>query len=166
MAKGDEEKPKKRVSLEVLQDRPKTLLEQAELGNADAEGRSPGAWVLLGTFAVFTILVPLAMTVMMLLRNFGGPIGFRTLLVASITCLCISCFGGGYLVGRFGGPSRPKHAAWTGALAGLVMWGLTIATGASNLGGRSLYGAVVLLLTVPAAWLGGVRGRRSRKPGD
>jgi putative membrane protein (TIGR04086 family) len=163
-----EPEPKKRVSLSVLQEKPKTLLEQAELGNADeGEARSPLAWVLLGAFGNFTILVPLAMVAMALLRKLsGGQPRWVPLLVTSIVCLCISSFGGGYLVGRFGGRSRPREGMLTGALAGLVMWALSVLTGGTTLGARVLLGAVILVITVPAAWLGGRQGYRSRKDGD
>src|SRR5258708_2570148 len=103
---GDGEK--RRVSLKVVSDGPKTLLERAELGDGAPSERSPWAWVLLGAFANFAVLVPLAMLTMALLKGIYSRSTDRPvwLVVLAIVCLCISSVAGGWLVGRFGGRAR------------------------------------------------------------
>ena len=149
---------KRRVSLKVVHDTPKTLLDRAELGDGSPSERSPWAWVLLGAFANFAVLVPLAMLTMALLKGIYSRGTDRPLwlVVVAIVCLCISSIGGGYLVGRFGGRARALEGMYSGIAAGLVMWGLS----------RTPMGFVILAWTAPAAYLGGWLGRRSRKSGD
>jgi tRNA-(ms[2]io[6]A)-hydroxylase len=119
------------------------------------EERPRGAWIVLGALAVFAVLVPLAMVTLAALRAMN-VVGAGGLAVASLACVAASSAVGGYLVGRFGAKAGPREGALAGALAGVVMWALS----------RTPLGALILPVTVGAAWLGARRGRRARQPGD
>lgn len=116
------------------------------------EERSPAAWVMLGVLAVFTVLVPLAMIVMAIAKGAPSP-GF--FVVASVLCVGLSAYAGGYLVGRFGN-AGPFGGAVSGALAGLLMWALS----------RAALGVVIVPLTAAFAHFGARAGKNGRKPGD
>ncbi|MBL8717595.1 MAG: hypothetical protein JNL79_16535 [Myxococcales bacterium] len=119
------------------------------------EERSRGAWIILGALAVFAVLVPLAMLAMAMVKAMGQP-GPGVLIAVSVVSVSASSFAGGYLVGRFGAKAGPREGGLAGALAGLVMWGLS----------RTPLGVVILPVTAAAASLGARVGVRSRKPGD
>ncbi len=116
------------------------------------EERSPVAWMMLGVFAVFVVLVPLAMLAMALSKGSTSP---AFLVVLSVVCVGVSAFAGGYLVGRFGN-AGPWGGAVSGVLAGLVMWALS----------RVALGGVIVPLTAAFAHFGARAGRNGRKPSD
>lgn len=146
---------KKRVSLPVHgQRQPKRAIDDVEDPGAPT-ARAPAAWILLGALAMFAIFMPLAYVAIGML----GALETHTVAptaIATAVCVAIAAFGGGYIVGRFGGHARAREGALSGALLGLVLWAMT----------RMLLGVVVLAITTPAAFFGARFGRRSRKPGD
>ena len=152
--------PKKRVSLPVVTSQgrdagKKTLLDQAELGD-DETTRGPWSWVILGAMAIFVALVPLSMLVMAILRRVyasteSPPVA--PLVAASVAAIALSCFAGGFLVGRFGPRMTATLGAATGALSGVVLWALS----------RAALGGLVLLVATPFAALGAHLGRKRRR---
>lgn len=149
------------------------------------EARPPWQWVGFGVAATFAAWVPLqylaeAATQRLLAAWVAGAstasdvatalaslssserarvwavvLGFRV--VPAIT----SSFFGGYVVGRWGGDhAGPREAAIAGASTALVVSVLALAA----FGGVVWWTpALVLVLTTPPAWLGGIVGMRRRK---
>ncbi len=149
---------KKRVSLPVI----RSSLGGIDLGEDAPSARAPGSWIMLGALATFAFVMPLALIVSGVLgsvyRSGGGALGTSPIPIAigAVISLFIGAFGGGYIVGRFGGRAGAREGGLAGALAGLVFWAMS----------RMLAGIAILVVTWPAAYLGGRIGKRSRKPGD
>lgn len=156
----DDEQPKKRVSLKIVGEGEKqTLLQRAEIGDEAATERSPAAWVILGAIAVFVVLVPLSMLSLgVAQRIYGQDAEARhpwPLVIVAVVSIVVSCACGGFLVGRFGPRVDARKGAFSGAIAGVVLWALS----------RTPLGFVLVLVAAPSAALGAFVGRRARKIG-
>jgi tRNA-(ms[2]io[6]A)-hydroxylase len=142
------------------------MLAQAEVADASDEERPPWHWSAIGAAAIFLAWLPLAYVV-------NGPLGglFNGGLAAKIAAVALNLgaflvagFGGGYLIGRFGGKAGVKEATVGGVAAAAFAWALAAAQARSGL-------LVWLMLLVGMAMLGGgaarVGGRfgvHARKP--
>jgi tRNA-(ms[2]io[6]A)-hydroxylase len=119
-----DDKPKRR--LPVLKEP-----EVADPGDAD---RPPWHWSAIGTVAIFVLWLPLAYLSAILSKHLLGgasadDISFaRRALIAGINLLgfMIGAFGGGAIVGRFGGKAGLKEATFAGFATALIAW-ITIA---------------------------------------
>ncbi len=164
MADASKPPAKKRISLPVVGQSQRPL-DGVDTGEG-VPTRSPAAWVLLGALATFAVLLPLSMVAMALLkaayasRGDAGAIDAGPIAIVSIVCVGISSAAGGWIVGRFGGKAGAREGALSGLVAGLVMAGL------GALGAPLYLSLVILVVTIPTAWLGARRGRATRKPGD
>lgn len=153
--------PKKKVSLPVVGQKPRSDGDDQGFGQGfgPPTAKSPAAWVVLGALSMFAVLVPLAMLSMTFLRGYyerTSTVSPGPTIAVAVAAVALAAFAGGTIVGRFGHRCGPREGALSGVLAGLVMWGMS----------RTGMGVAILLVTVPAAWVGAVRGRRARKPGD
>lgn len=144
---------KKRVSLPVV-GQPRRAIDDVEDPGAPT-ARAPAAWILLGALATFALFLPLAYVAVGVLGAIHVTSVAPTAIITSL-CVAVAAFGGGYIVGRFGGKAGPREGALAGALVGLVLWAMT----------RLLVGVVIVVLTTPLAYAGARFGRRTRKPGD
>lgn len=165
MADASKPPAKKRVSLPVVGQSQRPL-DGVDTGEGIPSARAPAAWILLGALATFAVLIPLSMLAMALLKAIyasradSGSIDAGPIAIVSILCVSIASAAGGWIVGRFGGKAGPREGALSGVVAGLVMAGL------GALGAPVYLSLVILVVTVPTAWLGARRGRATRKPGD
>jgi hypothetical protein len=148
------------------------------------EERPPWHWSAIGAVLVFTAWLPLAMIGQWLSARLVGmivPAGVegdtaaalavlppdrRALLHASlvgpqIVMFLLATYGGGFLVGRFGGKAGAKEAAVAGVLAASTAWALTAAS--QGLGRTFFLWPPVALLGLVGAYLGGRHGVRSRR---
>ncbi|MBX7197062.1 MAG: hypothetical protein K1X94_33745 [Sandaracinaceae bacterium] len=150
---------KKRVSLPVV-GQPRAVA-GVDVGEGVPTARAPLAWVFLGALAVLAIMLPLMyLGVALVGAIYRAPVGGPKTVAAAgvVAALVVACsaFGGGYLVGRFGGRAGPREGAAAGLLAGLALWAMT----------RMPIGVILIVLTTPLAWVGARLGRRTREPGD
>lgn len=153
-----DEKPKRR--LPVLKEP-----EVAEPGDAD---RPPWHWSAIGTVAIFVIWLPLAyLSAIVGERLLGGAdikdISFvRTAAIAGVNLLglMLGAFGGGMIVGRFGGRAGLKEATFAGFTTALIAW-LTIALK----GAGFIMLAVLIGVSAGMARLGAWIGLRMRVSG-
>lgn len=146
----------------------------------DAEPpRPPWHWVGFGTVAIFVAWLPLAYLAESVsdrivasrlppgdaaelgerLRALS-PAARRTAVVLMalphVAALVLAALAGGFLVTRFGAGTRPREAALSGLLVGLLALGLTYAQT-----GVSLAPVIVPMVATLAAWGGGRLGRRA-----
>jgi tRNA-(ms[2]io[6]A)-hydroxylase len=157
--------PKKRVQLTVLQ-------QSDPDGAAGAgEGRSPGAWVVLGAMATITMVVLFgSLAAFAISSSYGGvggnvpPQAGNAVALAGVVVIAISSGIGGYLVGRWGGKAGPREAALSGLVAGSFLWLLSIKGLPAGL--AAMTGVGLVLVAVPCAYRGGRTGIRARRPGD
>lgn len=150
----------------------------------DEEPRPPWHWVGFGVVLTFAAWLPLAALAealkgRALLRVLGpvdGPdsaaramvslgAGGRVMVVLltvglPVVAMAIGAAAAGYVVGRYGGTTRPREAGLAGAASAIVACALAWAASGVDL--RLLGIALVL---APAAWLGGLRGVRARARG-
>lgn len=155
---------------------------QEPSGEDPLPSRAPWQWVALGTVAIFVVWLPLAAACQALaarivshwLGTFASPeeaalalarvdsdIRLRATVVLvgfPLVGLVVASFGGGALVGRWGGSAGVREAALSGASAALIAALLTLLSGALSW---------APLLAIPpaalAAAVGGALGRALRR---
>jgi hypothetical protein len=136
--------------------------------STDESDRPAWQWVCFGAGAIFVAWLPLSAIAFALasrVAQTADPEDRARLLRDGIaigmtyaSAIALGALGGGFIVGRWaGGGVGTRHAA----LSGLAAAGVAMALSCASFGfaPRSLLVAVV---TVPAATLGGVLGRRGR----
>lgn len=104
------------------------MLPKVEVADESDEDRPPWHWSAIGAVAVFIAWLPLAYIVNGPLgRLFDGGLSASIAAVAlNITAFAAAAFGGGYLVGRFGGRAGMKEATVCGLAAATIAWALTV----------------------------------------
>ncbi len=176
-----------RRRLPVVQSAPPPASPSGASGDDDSiEDRPPWHWVGFGTVAVFAAWLPLAWVAQSLgerimksrlagiadadvpahlARLSGGEIFamFLPMAIFHVIALGLASAAGGYLVGRFGSGTTVREPSLTGGVVALIAIMLTFSRG----GGASLAatGAIILLVAVGSAALGGRRGLRKKDKG-
>jgi MFS family permease len=148
------EAPKRRLPL---------LAEVADESDVD---RPPWHWSAIGASAIFLAWLPLAYVVngpLGLLRE-GGPVARVAAIALNIAAFALAAFGGGYLVGRFGGRAGSKEATVAGFAAAAIAWALAAAQARSGALVWILLLAAMATLGAGSSRLGGRVGLRRRKP--
>jgi hypothetical protein len=127
--------------------------------DAEAAARPGWQWVLIGSGLLVTIWTPVVALVLTLFRP--GP-GLSAILAGSTFAL--AALAAGYLVGRFGTRSRPRHAIFAGLLAAAEIWLLALLGGAFTSPAVAI-SALLSLSLVAAVFCGlGPRIARRKKP--
>jgi hypothetical protein len=134
--------------------------------NADEPARSRWQWVGFGAVAIFVAWLPLSALAVKIAARVGtreeeaSPLGRAAVLVLGsfAAALALGALGGGFLVGRWGGPAvGVREAALAGLVAAivaaLVSW-LSLGLAPATL--------VVVAVATPMAALGGTLGVRRR----
>lgn len=78
-------------------------------------------------------------------------------LILHVAALSLSTFGGGYVVGKYGGDGSVKAAVGCGIL--VAAFGATLAMWIGALGAAAL---IIGLISTPMSWWGGYTGARRR----
>lgn len=128
-----------RRRLPLIEDRP-----PAPSGDDESEVRPPWQWAFFGTVAMFAAWLPLAyvggaVSAKVMAARFGRDAsrdaidvalaamteGERAKLMVTVAlpgvlALAVAAFGGGFVVGRFGGGTGAREAAVAGALTAVV----------------------------------------------
>ena len=142
------------------------MLPKVEVADESDEDRPPWHWSAIGAVAVFIAWLPLAYVV-------NGPLGrlFNGGLSASIAAVALNiaafaaaAFGGGYLVGRFGGRAGVKEATVSGLAAATIAWALTVVQARGGVLVWIMLLTGVAMIGAGSARFGGRFGRRGRKP--
>lgn len=150
------------------------LLPKDEVADESDVDRPPWHWSAIGTVAIFVIWLPLTFLTAALSKRFldeaaassAAPLVLR-LVVAGQNLLGfgLASFGGGALVGRFGGKAGCKEATVAGFATAAIAWTTLAAQGV----GLTLAGGAALLLLLiavgaGASRAGGAVGLKQRKP--
>ncbi|MGH7439624.1 MAG: hypothetical protein ACRENE_28370 [Polyangiaceae bacterium] len=140
----------------------------APRGGDDEDVRRPAwQWVGFGAVAILTAWLPLSALVGLLGSKLAGGSEADPARVARagaaivgmhVVALALAAFGGGFIVGRWGGSGVGVRAA---GLAGLVA-GLAAVTIASVASGVSPWAFSIVAISLPAAAAGGWRGMTAR----
>ena len=142
------------------------MLPKVEVADESDEDRPPWHWSAIGAVAVFIAWLPLAYVV-------NGPLGrlFNGGLSASIAAVALNiaafaaaAFGGGYLVGRFGGRAGVKEATVSGLAAATIAWALTVVQARGGVLVWIMLLTGVAMIGAGSARFGGRFGRRGREP--
>ncbi|MDB4941422.1 MAG: tRNA-(ms[2]io[6]A)-hydroxylase [Labilithrix sp.] len=167
-------------------DHPET---DGESGHDEAiPSRPPWHWVGFGTVAIFAAWLPLAYVAQAVVsrvttQRFGEsatqsdvanaialmPAGERARIMAimalpNVAAVALACFGGGYLVGRFGKGTGAREAGTAGAMTALVALVLALGNGVASGTAAIVTALVTLLLTIGFATWGGHAGLKKRSP--
>jgi hypothetical protein len=142
------------------------MLAKTEVADESDEDRPPWHWSAIGAAAIFLAWLPLAYIV-------NGPLGglFNGGLVAKIAAVglniaafAIASFGGGYLIGRFGGKAGVKEATVCGVAAAAVAWALAAAQARSGLLVWIMLLTGMAMIGAGSSRVGGRFGLHGRKP--
>jgi hypothetical protein len=116
------------------------VLQESTSDDALAASRPPWQWTVIGAGLVTTIWLPLSVI--------AAPFGAAALLGS----FALAGFGGGALVGRFGGRARAKEAGISAVLAAFLV------TSVGVLGGSGLSPLGILLASAALGTVGGIAG--------
>jgi len=142
------------------------LLAKAEVADESDEDRPPWHWSGIGAAAIFLAWLPLAYIVNGPLGGlFNGGVAAKIAAVAlNIMAFVVASFGGGYLIGRFGGKAGVKEATVNGVAAATVAWALAAAQARSGLLVWIMLLTGMAMLGAGGARVGGRFGVHGRKP--
>jgi len=142
------------------------LLAKAEVADESDEDRPPWHWSGIGAAAIFLAWLPLAYIVNGPLGGlFNGGVAAKIAAVAlNIMAFVVASFGGGYLIGRFGGKAGVKEATVSGVAAATVAWALAAAQARSGLLVWIMLLTGMAMLGAGGARVGGRFGVHGRKP--
>jgi MFS family permease len=151
-----EEAPKRRLP----------MLPKVEVADESDEERPPWHWSAIGAVAVFIAWLPLAYIVNGPLgRLFDGGAAAPIAAVAlNVAAFAAAAFGGGYLVGRFGGRAGVKEATVCGVAAAVIAWALAVVQARSGVLVWIMLLTGVAMIGAGSARFGGRAGLRGRKP--
>lgn len=141
------------------------MLPKAEVADESDEDRPPWHWSGIGAVAVFLAWLPLAYIVNGPLGGLfnGGTVAKVAAVALNLAAFVIGSFGGGYLVGRFGGRAGVKEATVGGAGAALFAWVLAASQARSGLLVWIMMLTGMTMLGAGAARIGGAVGLHGRK---
>jgi hypothetical protein len=140
--------------------------------DAEAAARPPWQWVLIGSGLLVTIWTPSVAVCLAIARwlaagsaGAGPPLGAGLAAILVAVTFALSSVAAGYLVGRFGRRTQPRHVAFAGLAAAGEIWVLALLGGAfptALVGGSAL--TSLCLLAAGFSALGGWISRRARAP--
>jgi hypothetical protein len=148
------------------------LLPRDEVADESDVERPPWHWSAIGAVAIFVFWLPLTFLTAALGKHLLGeaaepgaaPLATRlTMAGVNLIVFALASFGGGALVGRFGGKAGLKEATVAGLATAAVAWTTIAAQGV----GLMLAGALLLLLIAVGAGAsraGGFVGLKQRRP--
>ncbi len=141
------------------------MLPKAEVADESDEDRPPWHWAGIGAAAVFFAWLPLAYIVNGPLGGLfsGGTVAKVAAVALNLAAFVIGSFGGGYLVGRFGGQAGVKEATVAGAGAAVFAWMLAASQARSGLLVWIMMLTGMAMLGAGAARIGGAVGLMGRK---
>jgi tRNA-(ms[2]io[6]A)-hydroxylase len=138
-----------------------------EVAQEGDEDRPPWHWSAIGTVAIFMAWLPLAFMVNGALSRLApgdavavSPAARAAMVIVNLAAFALACFGGGFLVGRFGGQAGRREATVSGFAAASIACVLT----ATRTFQASVAAVVVWLLLLGA--LIAVGAGASRAGGD
>jgi len=142
------------------------LLARAEVAEESDQDRPPWHWSAIGAAAIFLAWLPLAYVV-------NGPIGEAlsgrasaaiAAVALNVTAFAVASFGGGYLVGRFGGRAGVKEATVCGVVAATIAWLLAAIQARSGVLVWLMLLTGMAMIGAGSSRVGGAFGLRGRKP--
>lgn len=142
------------------------LLPKVEVADESDEDRPPWHWSAIGAVAVFIAWLPLAYIVNGPLGRLfdGGPSASIAAVTLNIGAFAAAAFGGGYLVGRFGGRAGVKEATVSGVAAAVIAWALAVMQARGGVLVWIMLLTGVAMIGAGSARFGGRFGLRGRKP--
>lgn len=148
------------------------LLPKDEVADESDVERPPWHWSAIGTVAIFVIWLPLTFLTAALGKHLLGeaaepgaasPSALLSLAAVNLLVFALASFGGGALVGRFGGKAGLKEATVAG-FATAAIAGATIATQGVDLLLAAAMLVVLITIGAGAARAGGFVGLKQRRP--
>ena len=148
------------------------LLPKAEVADESDMERPPWHWSAIGTVAIFVIWLPLTFLTAVLGRRLLGDaaepaaasLAARFGLAAlNLLVFALASFGGGALVGRFGGKAGLKEATVAGFATAAIAWATIAAQGVTLMLAAAML-AVLITIGAGAARVGGFVGLKQRRP--
>jgi tRNA-(ms[2]io[6]A)-hydroxylase len=148
------------------------LLPKDEVADESDAERPPWHWSAIGAVAIFVIWLPLTFLTAVLGKRLLGDAADPAaaslaarfgLAAANLLVFALASFGGGALVGRFGGKAGLKEATVAGLATAAIAWATIAAQGVALTLGVSM---LVVLVTIGAgaARIGGFVGLKQRRP--
>jgi tRNA-(ms[2]io[6]A)-hydroxylase len=124
---------------------------KTEVASEVDEDRPPWHWSAIGVVAIFIAWFPLVLLVNLAVKHLLGEGPASVFMMAAMVlshagAFALACFGGGFLVGRFGARAGRREATVSGIVAAVLAWLITAVAGA-----RSMPVFWIFLLTSLAA---------------
>jgi hypothetical protein len=142
---------------------------KVEVASEVDEDRPPWHWSAIGVVAIFVAWLPLAFLVSAAVKRLlpaGEPGGGAqaAMVLVNAAAFALACFGGGFLVGRFGARAGRREATVSGAATAVLAWALAALQGArSALLVWILLLALLVAIGAGAARAGGAFGIARRR---